>query len=116
MTGSASAHYYPAFGVINGKFYVAGGYDGTQYTKVLEVYDPATNGHLDIIERASELFDEIVVTVMINKNKKGLFTIEERMEYRRANSAFEHVSKEVGECHLAGQDERHRAGEQSEQE
>jgi pantetheine-phosphate adenylyltransferase len=46
-------------------------------------YDPATNGHLDIIERASELFDEIVVTVMINKSKKGLFTIEERMEMLR---------------------------------
>jgi pantetheine-phosphate adenylyltransferase len=42
-------------------------------------YDPATNGHLDIIERASELFDEVFVAVLINKNKKGLFTIDERM-------------------------------------
>ncbi|GAA1976342.1 pantetheine-phosphate adenylyltransferase [Amycolatopsis minnesotensis] len=50
-------------------------------------YDPATNGHLDIIERASRLFDEVVVTVMINKNKKGLFAIEERMELLRDTTA-----------------------------
>jgi pantetheine-phosphate adenylyltransferase len=50
-------------------------------------YDPATNGHLDIIERASHLFDEVVVTVMINKSKKGLFSIEERMEILRETTA-----------------------------
>ncbi|QWF82855.1 pantetheine-phosphate adenylyltransferase [Amycolatopsis sp. CA-230715] len=50
-------------------------------------YDPATNGHLDIIERASRLFDEVVVTVMINKSKKGLFSIEERMELLRDTTA-----------------------------
>jgi pantetheine-phosphate adenylyltransferase len=43
-------------------------------------YDPVTNGHLDIIERAAKLFDEVVVTVMINKSKQGLFSIEERMQ------------------------------------
>jgi pantetheine-phosphate adenylyltransferase len=43
-------------------------------------YDPVTNGHLDIIERAAKLFDEVVVTVMINKNKQGLFSIDERMQ------------------------------------
>jgi pantetheine-phosphate adenylyltransferase len=46
-------------------------------------YDPVTNGHLDIIERAAKLFDEVVVTVMINKSKQGLFSIEERMEMLR---------------------------------
>jgi pantetheine-phosphate adenylyltransferase len=46
-------------------------------------YDPATNGHLDIIERASGLFDEVVVAVMINKSKQGLFSIEERMDMLR---------------------------------
>jgi pantetheine-phosphate adenylyltransferase len=46
-------------------------------------YDPATNGHLDIIERASGLFDEVFVAVLINKSKKGLFTIEERMQMLR---------------------------------
>ncbi|WP_116040662.1 pantetheine-phosphate adenylyltransferase [Amycolatopsis palatopharyngis] len=50
-------------------------------------YDPATNGHLDIIERASNLFDEVVVAVLINKSKKGLFSIEERMEMLREVTA-----------------------------
>jgi pantetheine-phosphate adenylyltransferase len=43
-------------------------------------YDPATLGHLDIIQRASRLFDEVVVTVMINKSKQGMFSIPERLE------------------------------------
>ncbi len=43
-------------------------------------YDPPTNGHLDIIERAAGLFDEVVVAVLINKSKRGLFPVEERME------------------------------------
>jgi pantetheine-phosphate adenylyltransferase len=43
-------------------------------------YDPVTNGHLDIIERAATLFDEVVVAVLINKNKKSLFTVDERIE------------------------------------
>ncbi|SEC09087.1 Phosphopantetheine adenylyltransferase [Amycolatopsis tolypomycina] len=50
-------------------------------------YDPATNGHLDIIERASRLFDEVVVAVGVNKNKKGLFEIEERLEILREITA-----------------------------
>lgn len=41
-------------------------------------FDPITNGHLDIIERASRLFDEVVVAVLINVDKKGLFDIKER--------------------------------------
>lgn len=39
-----------------------------------------TNGHLDIISRASELFDEVVVAVLVNQKKTGLFTIPERIE------------------------------------
>ncbi|MGH3520688.1 MAG: pantetheine-phosphate adenylyltransferase [Haloechinothrix sp.] len=50
-------------------------------------YDPATNGHLDIIERSSRLFDEVVVAVLINKNKKGLFSIQERMDMLREVTA-----------------------------
>ncbi|MEU6642378.1 pantetheine-phosphate adenylyltransferase [Saccharomonospora sp. NPDC046836] len=46
-------------------------------------YDPATNGHLDIIERAAQLFDEVVVAVLINKKKQGLFTIDERLAMLR---------------------------------
>ncbi len=43
-------------------------------------FDPVTNGHLDIVARASKLFDEVVVAVLINKKKQGLFTVDERIE------------------------------------
>ena len=43
-------------------------------------FDPITNGHLDIISRASKLFDELQIGVLINPNKKGLFSLEERVE------------------------------------
>jgi len=42
-------------------------------------FDPITNGHVDIIQRASEMFDEIIVAVAENKTKKPIFTIEERV-------------------------------------
>ncbi len=42
-------------------------------------FDPITNGHLDIVSRASKLYDVVHVAVMINKSKRGLFTIEERI-------------------------------------
>jgi len=43
-------------------------------------FDPVTNGHLDIIERASSLFDHVVVAVSINSGKDPLFTLEERKD------------------------------------
>jgi pantetheine-phosphate adenylyltransferase len=43
-------------------------------------FDPITNGHLDIIERALKLFDEILITVAINPSKKPLFSMDERIE------------------------------------
>jgi pantetheine-phosphate adenylyltransferase len=43
-------------------------------------FDPITFGHLDIIERASSIFDEVVIAVMVNQTKKTLFTVEERIE------------------------------------
>ncbi len=43
-------------------------------------FDPITLGHLDLIERASKLFDEVVVAVLHNPAKTGRFTIEKRME------------------------------------
>jgi pantetheine-phosphate adenylyltransferase len=43
-------------------------------------FDPITNGHLDIISRASRLYDEVYVAVMINKSKQGLFTVDERID------------------------------------
>ena len=46
-------------------------------------FDPVTNGHLDVFARASELADEVVVAVLINRTKSGLFSIDERMEILR---------------------------------
>jgi pantetheine-phosphate adenylyltransferase len=46
-------------------------------------FDPITNGHLDVIERASYLFDEIVVVVGINQSKNRLFEPDERVELIR---------------------------------
>ncbi|SNT65272.1 Phosphopantetheine adenylyltransferase [Asanoa hainanensis] len=46
-------------------------------------FDPVTNGHLDIIGRASRLFDEVIVGVLINQSKTGLFTVDERIEMLR---------------------------------
>ncbi|GAA2603980.1 pantetheine-phosphate adenylyltransferase [Dactylosporangium fulvum] len=43
-------------------------------------FDPVTNGHLDIVGRASKMFDEVVVAVLINQSKAGLFTVDERLE------------------------------------
>jgi pantetheine-phosphate adenylyltransferase len=43
-------------------------------------FDPVTNGHLDIVARASKMFDEVVVAVLINQSKAGLFTVDERLE------------------------------------
>ena len=43
-------------------------------------FDPVTNGHLDVFARASEIADEVVVAVLINKTKSSLFTVEERIE------------------------------------
>ena len=43
-------------------------------------FDPVTNGHLDIIERGSKLFDEIIIAVLVNPEKRALFTVEERRE------------------------------------
>ena len=50
-------------------------------------FDPVTNGHLDIISRACNLFDEVVVAVLINKKKQGMFTVEERIELLREVTA-----------------------------
>lgn len=46
-------------------------------------FDPLTLGHLNIIKRAARCFDKLIVCVMINSQKQGLFTPEERMELIR---------------------------------
>lgn len=43
-------------------------------------FDPITNGHLDVIERIAPQFDEVIVAVLLNPNKHGMFTLDERLE------------------------------------
>ena len=50
-------------------------------------FDPVTNGHLDVIERAAKLFDEVIVAVAVNSQKQPLFTPEERLELLRETTA-----------------------------
>ena len=42
-------------------------------------FDPVTLGHIDIFERAAAQFDEVVVAVLVNPNKKGMFNLDERI-------------------------------------
>ena len=58
-------------------------------------FDPVTNGHLDIIRRAAALFDELVVAVLDNPNKKGRFPPEARVDMlRRVTTAWPNVRAE----------------------
>jgi pantetheine-phosphate adenylyltransferase len=43
-------------------------------------FDPVTYGHLDIIERGCKLFDEIIISILVNPEKKPFFTVEERQQ------------------------------------
>ena len=43
-------------------------------------FDPITYGHIDIIKRSAQLFDEVIVAILVNPDKKYLFTLEEREE------------------------------------
>jgi pantetheine-phosphate adenylyltransferase len=53
-------------------------------------FDPVTLGHLDIVSRASALYDEVTVAVLVNKKKSSLYTVEERM------ALLTEVTKEYG--------------------
>ncbi len=46
-------------------------------------FDPVTNGHLDLVKRARDVFDEVIVAVATNLEKSGLFSVEERLEMLR---------------------------------
>ncbi len=46
-------------------------------------FDPITNGHLDLVERASKLFDRLIVAILCNDEKEPLFSVEERVEMLR---------------------------------
>lgn len=50
-------------------------------------FDPITVGHLDLAERAAALFDEVILCVMVNSEKRPMFSLEERLELARAAAA-----------------------------
>ena len=55
-------------------------------------FDPVTHGHLDVIQRAGRIFDEVVVAVAHNEQKSGFFSVAERVEFLRdAVSGLENV-------------------------
>lgn len=59
-------------------------------------FDPVTYGHLDIIERASRVVDEVIVAVLINSSKRPLFTLEERVSMlQKSAKAFPNVKIET---------------------
>jgi pantetheine-phosphate adenylyltransferase len=56
-------------------------------------FDPVTNGHLDVISRAAQLYDEVIVAVFRNPSKTALFSAEERVELlQEATAKLENVS------------------------
>lgn len=60
-------------------------------------FDPITKGHLDIIQRASAVFDKVIVVIMKNERKKTLFSEEERLDMiKHACASLENVECEVG--------------------
>lgn len=50
-------------------------------------FDPVTLGHLDIVGRASKIYDEVTVAVLVNKKKSSMFTVEERIDLLREVTA-----------------------------
>src|SRR5512141_913336 len=64
-------------------------------------FDPITNGHLDVIERAVKLFDRVVVAVARNESKQPLFTMEERLDLvRRSIQHLSNVEADSFDCLL----------------
>ncbi len=64
-------------------------------------FDPLTNGHLDVIQRATKLFDQLVVAVAHNEPKKPLFTVQERLELaQKAVESFKTVTVDSFDCLL----------------
>lgn len=56
-------------------------------------FDPITNGHFDVIERALGLFDEVIIAVAVSQDKKPMFNLEERIEMiNRAIAHLDNVS------------------------
>ncbi len=74
-------------------------------------FDPVTNGHLDIIERASRLFDEVIVAILINPGKNPMFTLDERIAILNEvlNSRFPQVRVDTFDGLLVDYAARHQA-------
>ena len=73
-------------------------------------FDPVTLGHLNIIKRASQCFEKVIVCVMINSNKQGMFTPEERVELlRRSTERFSNVEVDFSDELLAAYAKRRKA-------
>ncbi len=53
-------------------------------------FDPITNGHLDLIERAANMFDEVIIAVAASPSKKTMFTLDERVDF--AEQVTTHLS------------------------
>ncbi len=62
-------------------------------------FDPVTLGHMDIIRRASQLFDRVIVVVMTNSSKQPLFTQVERMDLLNRAVAHEGLQNVVVDCY-----------------
>ncbi len=59
-------------------------------------FDPVTRGHLDIIDRAARLVDELVIGVLVNSSKKPLFSMEERVDFiRRVTKNIPNITVEA---------------------
>ena len=62
-------------------------------------FDPVTNGHLDIIERASRMYDHLYVTIFNNPSKQTMFTLEERLTLlKEVTSQFANVTVDSSEA------------------
>ena len=65
-------------------------------------FDPVTNGHLNIIRRAANIFDKLIVCVMVNATKRPMFSLEERTEFlRRVTRDLENVEVDFADELLA---------------
>ncbi len=66
-------------------------------------FDPITNGHLDIVERAGHLFDRVIIVVVANANKQPIFSVEERMALiREAVQSFRDRDIDIAVDHYSG--------------
>ena len=66
-------------------------------------FDPITNGHLDILQRASKAFDEIIILVASNDEKKGRFSVQERLEMiQGAIKGMKNVKFRLGDINEGG--------------